>query len=62
LRDCPIIFDHPDEAMVLNGIGKQIAKDIADKVNELALERGLPPLDRRTKTSHMPLISGLRID
>jgi len=47
LRNCPITFTHPEEAIALDGIGKGIAKYIFDKLTDQANERGLPPPERR---------------
>ncbi|GAA5876587.1 hypothetical protein JCM1840_000818 [Sporobolomyces johnsonii] len=46
LRECPVSFAHPDQALQLSGVGPKIVKYITDKLREKCEKEGLPMPDR----------------
>ncbi|GAA5924700.1 hypothetical protein JCM1841_006389 [Sporobolomyces salmonicolor] len=45
LRECPVSFTHPDQALQLSGVGPKIVKYITDKLREKCEKEGLPMPD-----------------
>ncbi|KAL2852719.1 ERCC4 domain-containing protein [Aspergillus pseudodeflectus] len=52
MKACPLIFQHPSEALQLNGIGPKLCQRLTDKLKDHCAENGLPmPEDPRTVKS-----------
>ena len=42
MKACPIVFHHPSEAQILNGLGPKLCDRLADKLQIYCRENGLP--------------------
>ncbi|MCJ1350583.1 MAG: Crossover junction endonuclease mus81 [Icmadophila ericetorum] len=42
MKACPMVFNHPSEAQVLNGVGEKICKRLTEKLKEYCEQEGLP--------------------
>jgi crossover junction endonuclease MUS81 len=52
MKACPLIFQHPSEALQLNGLGPKLCQRLTDKLKDHCAENGLPmPEDPRTGES-----------
>ncbi|KAL3453359.1 ERCC4 domain-containing protein [Aspergillus insuetus] len=52
MKACPWIFQHPSEALQLNGLGPKLCQRLTDKLKDHCAENGLPmPEDPRTVKS-----------
>ncbi|KAL3455285.1 ERCC4 domain-containing protein [Aspergillus heterothallicus] len=52
MKACPLVFQHPSEALQLNGLGPKLCQRLTDKLKDYCTENGLPmPEDpRKVKT------------
>ncbi|KAL2854956.1 crossover junction endonuclease mus81 [Aspergillus pseudoustus] len=48
MKACPLVFQHPSEALQLNGLGPKLCERLTDKLKDYCAENGLPmPEDPR---------------
>ncbi len=56
MKACPLVFNHPSEAMQLHGLGPKLCDKLEDKLREHCTENGLPmpKLPRKRADAEIP--------